>query len=69
MNTYKVSIGIDSWKLPIFERRLSQAGFRVAYEVLGDGVHFLLVSTTNMDALTEVVVAAQAEAAQGKLSS
>lgn len=59
------SITIDEWKLSIFEKRLSQAGY--AFENCGlliDGVLLLCVRTTNILALGEVVKAAHTEAAQ-----
>ena len=59
----KVGIAIDPWKLPIFERRLSQAGYK--YEVAGDPAGAFLtisVETTNPMALGNVVEAANLEA-------
>ena len=61
----KVGIAIDDWKLPIFERHLTQAGY--AFENCGpltDGALFLKVNTANTEALKEVLMAAQAEAAK-----
>lgn len=61
----KAGIVIDEWKMPIFERRLKQAGY--AFEnagLLTAGTLVLLVDTTNLVALGEVVKAANTEAAQ-----
>jgi hypothetical protein len=59
----KAAIAIDDWKLPIFERHLSRAGY--AYEK-GDGLTpdtlHLYVVTDNMVALHGVVRAANDEA-------
>ena len=61
----KAGIVIDPWKLPIFDRHLKQSGY--AYENAGlmdAGALVLRVDTTNLQALGEVVKAANAEAAQ-----
>lgn len=61
----KAGIVIDEWKLPIFERRFSQSGY--AFEnvgLLAAGTLLLRVDTTNLEALAEVVKAANTEAAQ-----
>lgn len=61
----KAGIAIDDWKLPIFERHLSQAGY--AFDNAGRimaGTLLLRVDTENLVALSEVVKAANAEAAQ-----
>lgn len=60
----KAAIAIDDWKLPIFERRLSQAG----YEFKNAGLltaHCLILSveTENAEALAGVIKAANTEAA------
>jgi hypothetical protein len=58
------AIAIDAWKLPIFERRLTQAGYSFTNAgTLVPGTLILSVSTENLDALAEVVQAASAEAA------
>ena len=61
----KAAIAIDDWKLPIFERHLSQAGY--AYEQ-GPGLTadtlLLTVKTKNIVALESVVRAANTEAAR-----
>lgn len=61
----KAGILIDDWKLPIFERHLSQAGY--AYEKvpgLTAGTLLLTVKTKNATALGEVARAANKEAAR-----
>lgn len=61
----KAGIAIDAWKLPIFERRLKQAGY--SFENAGAltaGCLILTVITDNAVALGEVVKAANSEAAQ-----
>lgn len=64
----RAAIAIDKWKLPIFERHLTQAGY--VYRK-GDGVTFdtalLFVSTENPVALEAVVRAANAEAIRSKV--
>lgn len=61
----KIAIAIDPWKLEIFQRRLSQAGY--AYEkgpgLTEESLH-LYVTTENMEALEVVVRAANLEAAK-----
>lgn len=61
----KAAIAIDDWKLPIFERHLSQAGytFKNVGNLTADTL-VLHVETPNMVALGEVVKAANAEAAR-----
>ena len=59
----KGGIAIDSWKLPIFERHLKQAGY--AFTNAGEltkGCLILTVHTTNLEALAEVVKRANTEA-------
>ena len=60
----KAGIAIDDWKLPIFDRHLSQAGHVYAK---GPGVTratlLLTVETDDLGALETVVRAANAEAA------
>ena len=58
-------IAIDAWKLPIFERHLTQSGY--AFENKGkllEGTLLLMVETENLVALREVVTAANKEAAR-----
>lgn len=61
---------IDNWKLPIFERHLTQAGY--SFEKPGGPGGFtedtmvLMVDTENIEALHEVVKAANKEAARTK---
>ena len=60
----KAAIAIDPWKLPIFERRLSQAGYAFKNAgLLTDGCLILKVDTENGEALMSVVKAANTEAA------
>lgn len=60
----KAAIGIDDWKLSIFERHLSQAGYSFKNAgPLTAGTFVLQVDTTNLGALYEVVKAANDEAA------
>lgn len=65
MKTKKAAIAIDEWKLPIFERRLKQAGY--SFKNAGHitpGTLVLQVETTNLEALAEVAKAANDEAAR-----
>ena len=61
----KVAIVLDYWKLPIFEHRLSQAGY--IYEK-GPGITkdtiILKVETEDVDALSIVIHEANCEAAK-----
>jgi len=61
----KAGIAIERWKLDIFSRHLEQSGYEFTQ---GNGVTpdtmFLYVLTDNPQALSEVVKAAVAEAAQ-----
>lgn len=60
-----VGIVIDAWKLQIFDRRLTGAGF--TYEKKdgpGPNILSLIVLTNNRAELVKVVVAANAEAAR-----
>jgi hypothetical protein len=58
-------IVIEAWKLPIFERRLTQAGYTFANKGAMPGDALLLrVDTTNLEALAIVVQAANTEASQ-----
>ncbi len=61
----KAGIAIDTWKLPIFERHLTQAGYSFTNSgILTKGVTLLKVTTENAIALQEVLKAANDEAAQ-----
>jgi hypothetical protein len=63
----RVGIALHDWKLPIFERHLSQAGY--AYKKgagLTADTFFLYVETDDAMALKKVVVAAQKEAAASR---
>jgi hypothetical protein len=60
----KAGIVIDDWKLSIFERHFKQSGY--AFENAGKlttGTLLLKVETSNLEALGEVVKAANTEAA------
>lgn len=60
----KAGIAIDPWKLPIFERHLTQAGYAfVNAGLLTQGALILTVETENRDALQRVIQAANDEAA------
>ena len=61
----KAGIAIDPWKLSIFERHLTQAGY--VYTLAGSSAsEFMTISvvTENVEALGEVVKAANSEAAK-----
>lgn len=63
----KAGIVVDDWKLPVFRRRLSEAGFE--YEDAGAftaNTTALTVETTNMLALKKVLEECQAECAQSR---
>lgn len=63
----KAVIVIDAWKLSIFERHLAQSGYTHENKgALTKGSLALSVFTTNLEALGEVVKAANTEAAQTK---
>lgn len=63
-DVHTAGIAIDSWKLPIFERHLKDAGytFKPPVKIL-DGTLLLQVKTTNLQALHGVVRKANQEAA------
>ena len=59
----KIAIVVDDWKLSIFERHLTQAGYE--YEKgsgITDNTRLLNVKTENVEALAAVVQAANTEA-------
>lgn len=61
----KAGIAIDAWKLPIFERRLSQSGY--VWTNCGaptESTLLLRVETNNLEALAVVIKAANDEAAR-----
>jgi hypothetical protein len=61
----KAGIAIDEWKLSIFERRLTQAGYTFKNAgLLADEMLLLQVETTNVEALGIVIKAANDEAAR-----
>ncbi len=58
----KAGIFVDDWKLPVFRRRLTEAGYQ--YEDLGavtPGTTALRVECSNMFALKKVLEQCQAE--------
>lgn len=60
----KAAIAIDEWKLSIFSRHLALAGYKYANTgLLTKGCLVLTVETENVEALSEVVQAANTEAA------
>ena len=64
----KVAIAVDNWKLPIFRKQLTDAGY--VYTDGGALTHdttLLTVETDDITALGKVLVACQAEAARGKV--
>ena len=61
----RVAIAIDDWKLPLFERHLTQSGYAFKNAgALTPGTLILTVETTNGAALAIVVKAANDEAAR-----
>lgn len=61
----KCAVLCDNWKLSIFERHLTQAGYQ--FENAGQfspGCTTLIVRTTNKQALAQVVLKANQEAAK-----
>lgn len=61
----KVGIAIDPWKLPIFERHLTQSGYTFENAgLLHKDALLLRVDTTNVDALAAILKAANTEAAR-----
>lgn len=58
----KAGIALDDWKLPVFRRRLTEAGYDyVDGGCLTPGTTILTVETDNMLALKKVLEACQAE--------
>ena len=58
----KAGIAVDNWKLPVFRKRLTEAGFE--YQDGGSisgGTTLLNVETNNMFALKKVIERCQAE--------
>ena len=65
MKSKTAAIVLDDWKLPIFDRRLKQAGYSFTNAgAFMPGSLILQVETTNLVALGVVVKAANDEAAQ-----
>jgi len=63
--TQTAGITIDSWKLDIFKRHITGAGYDWPVPIkLAEGVLLLRVKTTNLEALGAVVLAANTEAAK-----
>lgn len=64
MKKLKVCIGLDDWKLPIFERHLKQGGYdyKTCAGVTSDTL-LMTVYTYDLDALEVVALAANTEAA------
>lgn len=61
----KAAIAIDEWKLPIFERHLSQSCYKFDNNgMMTDSTMILSVHTDNLEALSIVVKAANDEAAK-----
>ena len=61
----KVAIAIDRWKLPIFERHLKDSGYMFGVtQGLVPMSYLLKVETVNVEALAEVIKAANTEAAK-----
>lgn len=57
-------IAIDNWKLPIFERHLSQSGYTFEKCPFTVDTMLLTVKTTNIEALAHVIKKANTEAAK-----
>lgn len=58
----KVGIALDDWKLPVFRKRLTEAGYE--YEDAGSftpGTTILTVETDDMLALKKVIEGCQSE--------
>ncbi len=61
----KAGIAIDAWKLPIFDRLLTAAGFTFTnVGQLTDGTLLLRVDTEESQRLAQVVLAANIECAK-----
>lgn len=62
----RAGIVIDNWKLPIFERRLTGAGYSYEkFPAFTEATTLLKVKTENVDALHQVLIDAQTEAGNG----
>lgn len=60
----KIAIAVDNWKLPIFERHLTQSGYALKNNgQLTEACLILSVETENVEALAFVIKAATLEAA------
>lgn len=63
----KAGIGVDNWKLPVFRKRLSEAGFKYSDAgPLTGGTTLLTVETNNMLALKKVLERCQSECRETK---
>lgn len=63
----RVGIGVDNWKLPIFRKRLTEAGYQYedAGPLTGDTT-LLTVETNNMLALKKLLEQCQNECRESK---
>jgi hypothetical protein len=63
----KAGISVDDWKLPVFRKRLTEAGYE--YTDAGElalGVTLLQVNTDNMFKLKKVLEECQSECARSR---
>ena len=65
----KVGIMIESWELPIFEKRLTDAGYEYEVSELEDGIKFIKVETGKVGQLKALVMAIQYDCATKEGSS
>jgi hypothetical protein len=63
----KAGIAVDDWKLPIFERHLSQAGYRYEKAPLMMQTTLLTVLCDSLATIEPIVRAANDEAARSKM--
>lgn len=59
----RAGIAVDAWKVPIFERHLSTAGYTYSI-VAGELFATITVDGVVIESLAKVIVAANAEAAR-----
>lgn len=62
----KAAIVIDTWKFNIFQRRLTEAGYRFERTKGPEDTFILTVETDKLQALAQVILQAQQEAAKTK---
>jgi hypothetical protein len=63
----KAGIGVDNWKLPVFRRRLAEAGYEYADAgSIGGDATLLTVKTTDVLALKKLLERCQAECREMK---